>query len=169
MLAASAHGSGGSARRGGGSPTVSACPQLADPRRAAGSSPCCWTWRGEDSGTRTAKGRGRCRRQRSLLPTVASQPGSPSPSTRRGLAPPGTLHIPTARKGFSPLCRGLGAAEPTPALAPAAQEPAMPLCRSHVCAEPCASLIPENVRFAQHLFFSKIKHCSEKNSNNFWL
>lgn len=44
-LVASAHGSGGSVRCGGsGSPTVSACPQLADPRRAAGTSPRRWPW-----------------------------------------------------------------------------------------------------------------------------
>lgn len=76
---------------------------------------------------------------------------------------------PLPGRGFVPLCRGLGAAETTPALAPAAREPAMPICTSHTCAEPCASFLPESVWFGQHLFFSKIKYFSEKNSDNFWL
>lgn len=41
----------------------------------------------------------------------------------------------------------------------------MPICRSH--AEPRASLLPENVRFGQRFFFSRIKYFSEKNSNAF--
>lgn len=171
-LVASAHGSGGSLRCGGsGSPTVSACPQLADPRRAAGSSPHHRPWpldvaRG---GPRHQRSQGRHCHQQCRLPTAASRPGSLSPSTDRVSMLRARRNSPLPGRGFVPLCRGLGAAGTTPALAPAARELAIPVCRSHVCAEPCASFLPKSDRFGQPLFFSKIKPFSEKNSKNFWL
>ena len=96
MLAVRTHSSSGSMQHGSGSPTVSACPQLADPRRAAGSSPCRWTWPREGGGTPTERAWARHRRQHGPLPTAASWPGSPSPSTRRHLVLPGILQYYTS-------------------------------------------------------------------------
>lgn len=122
MLAASAHSPGGCLQHGSGSPTVSACPQLADPRRTAGSSPrhrpqpLDVTWGGQWH--RNGKGTVQEPLPASSSPHrgVLARFTKPQHSQRLGAA--GTLCLPTARKGFHPSLQGAGGCEAHPSPGP---------------------------------------------------